>query len=286
MKNIYRNENSIIFKNDFLDFNTGVLLSPVETSNYVVLQVADSYYGSRFCLSEHKQQCDIEITYPLTNGLLCYNNQDEYRLNKYDIFLSYKDDLHELKSNRGCRFQTLALNVKKGSCTDILNSVKDTFSDKRAGNMQDIASQLASIMAEFVLTDPPFSNDYLDSLITSVLVKVARIGFLTPEHQVLPAEEKLPAIINYIDSHFLDICSLEDISEIFGYSYGHICKSFHKCYGVTPINYLISKKMDYAAIGLKKGESVKSIAEKLGYSNPYNFSRAFKKYYGVSPSKI
>ena len=135
-------------------------------------------------------------------------------------------------------------------------------------------------------TDAPFSANYLDSIITSVFVKIARVGFNIPEVSVLPTEETLPAIINYIDAHFLDICSLEDIGEIFGYSYGHICKSFHKCYGVTPVNYLISKKMDYATICLKKGESVKNIAEKLGYSNPYNFSRAFKKIYGTAPSKF
>ena len=37
MKNIYRNENSIILKNEIKDFDTGQLLSIAETQNFVII---------------------------------------------------------------------------------------------------------------------------------------------------------------------------------------------------------------------------------------------------------
>ena len=43
--------------------------------------------------------------------------------------------------------------------------------------------------------------------------------------------------------------------------------------------------MENAAELLKKGSSVKEAADLCGYADPFNFSRMFKKAYGVSPSQ-
>ena len=37
---------------------------------------------------------------------------------------------------------------------------------------------------------------------------------------------------------------------------------------------------------LTQGESVRSVAEKVGYGNTQTFSKAFKRKYGVTPSVI
>ncbi len=68
MNKVLRNENSIIYKNEYQDFETGHFLSIMETQNFYIVHVVDSYYGSRFSISEHYQNCDIEITYSLSNG--------------------------------------------------------------------------------------------------------------------------------------------------------------------------------------------------------------------------
>ncbi len=283
MKKILRNESSIIFKDEFVDFETGKLLSPVETQNYTVIQVADSYYGSRFCIEKHRQHCDLELTFPLGNGLSCANNEKWQKLNKYDVYLSFKGDFHTLESNTGCRFQTLAINAKEGS-KNLFDAIAKQFDKKRTCNMQDLSNLFTAIISEFVSEDSPFSDIYLDSLITSVLVKLLRGDKYNKKTDILSTEETLPAILNYIDSHFLDIYSLEELSIQFGYNYGHICKTFKKSYGITPSQHLLSKKMEYAVKLLKDVKSVNLVSEELGYSTPYNFSRAFKTYFGVSPA--
>ena len=133
--------------------------------------------------------------------------------------------------------------------------------------------------------EDPFFTTSLDSLISSIFVKFTRVGKEAPRTENLFAEETLPEIINYIDNHFLDMCSLDELSRHFGYTYNHICRIFRKTYDMTPNEYLLSKKMAYAAELLKKEKSISEIAEILGYSNPYNFSRAFKIYHGTSPTK-
>ncbi len=284
MKNIYRDKNSIIFKSEYQDFETGHLLSPVETQNFTIIQVADSYYEGSFCIPEHRQLCDLEITYSLSSTMQCSQNGIAQKVQKYNVCLSYKDELHELTSKRGCRFQTLAINVKNGNIIKLLDAVKEKFASKRCAYLKNIEPLLTQIVSEFISTDSPFYRDYLDSLIVSVLVNLARLGFSVTNTDALSTEDTIPAIINYIDSNFLGIYSLEELAGRFGYNYNHICKTFKKVYGITPSSYLISKKMDYACELLKSGMSVKTISEKLAYSTPYNFSRAFKQKHGISPT--
>ena len=286
MKNISRTQNSIIFKKEYWEPETGNLVSPIETPNYVIVQVADSYYSSRFCVSDHKQLCDLEITYPLTNGLICSNNKEETKLNKHDIYISYKDDIHELKAIKNCRFQTLAINIKQGNCFEIFNTVKSIFSTRRSHSFQQLSPLMASIISEFSEADFPFKESYLDSIITSILVTIARADFIMPDADIMSVKELAATIMNHIDLNFLKIQSPEELSSDFGYTYSYLSKLFSGHYNTTPGNYLHTKKMDYAAMMLKKGEQIQKISEKLGYSNPYNFSRAFKKYHGVAPSKF
>ena len=284
MKKILRNESYVIFKDEYVDSETGNFLSTVETRNYTIIQVADSYYGSHFYIEEHKQCCDLELTFPLGSGLSCSDGDKWQNLKKYDVYLSFKGDSHSLKSNAGCRFQTLAIDVKDDS-QELLETITKHFNKKRVSNIQGLSNLLTSIISEFVSENAPFSDVYLDSLITSVLVLLLRGEKDSKKADILSTGETLPAILNYIDLHFLDIYSLEELSIQFGYNYGHICKTFKKNYGISPSNYLLSKKMDFAVQLLKEKRSVNYISDKLGYSTPYNFSRAFKTHFGISPAK-
>jgi len=49
-------------------------------------------------------------------------------------------------------------------------------------------------------------------------------------------------------------------------------------------DYLFAKRMEFAKNELLKKTKVEDIAYALGYKNASNFSRAFKKYTGVSPA--
>ena len=66
----------------------------------------------------------------------------------------------------------------------------------------------------------------------------------------------------------------------------YICKIFKQEMGESPINYLIRIRMEKARNLLlqEEGYSVKEIACLVGYEDIYQFSKLFKKYYGVAPS--
>lgn len=88
----------------------------------------------------------------------------------------------------------------------------------------------------------------------------------------------------HIGGHFNSIKTLDEISESCGIDKAYLCRLFKKFSGTSPYSYLMRLKMNSAAVRLKTSDlTLKSIASEHGFKDPYHFSKAFKKIYGISP---
>lgn len=70
-----------------------------------------------------------------------------------------------------------------------------------------------------------------------------------------------------------------------GYSREHITRAFAAAYHMTPKQYLNARRMNSALSELMSGKKICDVSESVGFSSPYAFSKAFRKYYGLSPEK-
>lgn len=283
MASIYKDKRCFIVQNSFVDWKTGELISPIETADYTMVQVAESYFIGGFETGKHTQLCDLELTIALTGTLTCFADEDFERVEKNAVYLSFKGEKHKLYSKSSCRFLTIAVNFKTAS-THIFSAIKKQFSKRRTipnGDPLSISSRIAS---EFSSETRPFFEFYLNAMITELLINLLRGADTSEDSKKASSDECIAEIVNYIDCNFLNICSAEELCR-FGYSYQYICKLFKDTYGISPGAYLLSKRMNHAAHCLSLGNTVSSVSHILGYSSPYNFSRAFKKHFGYPPSQ-
>ena len=275
-----------IFQNLFYDTNNGQPLATVKTQNYTIFQVADSYYLSDFTINGHTQPCDLEITHVLHGSIECATDGVPLRVEKNEGYITLKRDLHALNAKNSCRFQTLAINVNEGSPSfKLLADIQTNYADpnQRRYKLHGASSLFSMIVSEFSTPPDGYFERALDGAITSLLSLLARGQTVSREFKHCQSQELLSEIMRYVDEHFLQINSLFELSERFGYSYNYLCGVFKKQYGKTLREYLLTKKLDYAKELLLQGKKVWEVAENTGYSNPYNFSRSFKKHHGVSP---
>jgi len=77
--------------------------------------------------------------------------------------------------------------------------------------------------------------------------------------------------------------SLPDLAQCAGMSRSAFAATFRAITGVTPAAYLSSFRLTVAMAGLRAGEPVKSLADRLGYAGAASLSRAFRRESGVSP---
>lgn len=92
-------------------------------------------------------------------------------------------------------------------------------------------------------------------------------------------------IRDYIDAGQGLTLDLDDLSRQFSYNKFYLDRRFKKTYGISIIAYRNQKRMQMAREMLQT-ENVSRVAEELGYSSVYVFSRAFRLYHGFPPSKI
>ena len=80
--------------------------------------------------------------------------------------------------------------------------------------------------------------------------------------------------------------SVSELAALCGISEVYFRKLFRNSFGVSPKEYLIQKRIDYAKALLKSGDfSVSSVAELCGYGEPSQFSRAFAMRVGMTPTQ-
>lgn len=90
----------------------------------------------------------------------------------------------------------------------------------------------------------------------------------------------------YIQQHYMNPISLEEVSNIVGFNATYFSSLFKKESGSNFLEYLSEVRMNKAKELLKEtNESVANICEKVGYSDVKHFTKSFKKNAGINPNE-
>lgn len=95
--------------------------------------------------------------------------------------------------------------------------------------------------------------------------------------------------VRYLNSHIFDPgLKSEKLHLLCGVSSTYFRKIFTSNFGVSPQKYIVNKRITHAKSVFDSGDfnSVSEVANSVGYTDPLYFSRAFKKKYGTSPTKM
>ena len=131
----------------------------------------------------------------------------------------------------------------------------------------------------------------LNSCLTQILVLLYRELNQTNEQPISYDLENynkaylVKQIETYLATHYYEKITLDQIAQNMYLSPVYISKIFKEETGESPINYLINIRLEKAKELLTPDniDSIKSIANQVGYEDVYHFSKLFKKYYGISP---
>ena len=87
-----------------------------------------------------------------------------------------------------------------------------------------------------------------------------------------------------IRKNFREKLSLADLSKKFRTNKFNILRQFRKYTGLTPQEYMMALRIEYAKEQIYSQNTLVDIAYISGFYDPSHFSHYFKKYVGVSPS--
>jgi len=111
-------------------------------------------------------------------------------------------------------------------------------------------------------------------------------GFVKPQNSIDYSNRIVQATKEYLESHYSDDISLEDIAEQVNISPQYFSKLIKKTTGFNFIDWLSMLRVKKAKELLANSNiTVKEVCFMVGYKDPNYFSRIFKKRIGLTPSE-
>ena len=100
-------------------------------------------------------------------------------------------------------------------------------------------------------------------------------------------EARLDRVRGELMKNYMKEWTLSDIAKLSGYSESRLSSLYKGAFGTSPINDLIDRRIEQAKLLLLYGNlSVNEIAEAVGFSSIFYFSKQFKKREGMSPTEF
>jgi AraC-like DNA-binding protein len=106
----------------------------------------------------------------------------------------------------------------------------------------------------------------------------------------LPRPDTRSSLVAAVDNRFRhDLTSRQSLKELAAslhISLSSLCHRYRFEAGLSPMDARLRIRLDAAKNRLMRGQSLKTIAEETGFSDPYHLSKAFKRIMGVSPRQF
>ena len=128
--------------------------------------------------------------------------------------------------------------------------------------------------------------DAIEREITSPYVYLGIIYELI--HEIFSDREESPdrlsAIKRYIKYNYMKPLTVTELSSSFGFERSYMFRMFKRRYGIGVKEFITKTRMERASAFLRDGYTVTETAHMVGYSDTFNFSKAYKRYFGYPPS--
>ncbi|TWU62984.1 helix-turn-helix transcriptional regulator [Crateriforma conspicua] len=134
--------------------------------------------------------------------------------------------------------------------------------------------------------DGAMSQQICTSILQLLMLKIQRLA-VGPGANVPRCYDTYQTVRRHIEENFMRLESVAQVAQECGITPIYLSRLFSRFGGGGAYQFLIRKKMNYAAeLLLEESMLVKEVAERLGFADAFQFSRAFKRVYGVPPKQL
>ena len=149
----------------------------------------------------------------------------------------------------------------------------------------EISGCLRNILREMEQKNPGY-EDVCQAYMEILIIRLMRTTALAvpTEPQTFSSNRQCAAVRRYIDLHFKEALTLEQLAEEGHMNKYYLSHAFKREYGVSPINYMISRRIEESKYLLAETDlSMSQISQLLGFSSLSYFSQVFRRTLGSSP---
>lgn len=248
-----------------------------------LLNVASAKYSGNWACSAHTHEY-MELFYIIGGTGIFLTEDQERQVNVNDIIIINPDVSHAEASINAQSLEYIVLGIEgvqlaagkhSGGQVCILNHHESS----------EISGCLWNILREMEQKNTGF-KDVCQACLEMLVIRLMRITDLSvpTEPQAVAGNQQCAAVKRYIDLHFKEALTLDQLANKAHINKYYLSHIFKQEYGVSPINYMITRRIVESKYLLAETDlSLAQIAQLLGFSSPSYFSQAFRKTQGISP---
>ncbi|MDE5696959.1 MAG: helix-turn-helix transcriptional regulator [Lachnospiraceae bacterium] len=238
---------------------------------------------------EVKSKTEYALWIIQNGSLIIEYAQEKYVLNTGDVFFFYPQILYHAFSSVKCSFIFIHFDAVLDNNYQALHFYPfDGYypSDKIKSNLIPLISSVSSLHQK-----EPFAELCILGSLMFFLSNIMKQMYREKGVSAIPpcksALARLQPVLIFINHHLSEPIHIQDLANSINLSEKYFITFFKKTIGTTPIHYITQVKMKKALEYLnEQNYSVKEVAALVGYTDIYTFSKAFKKTFGISPSKF
>ena len=235
---------------------------------------------SRITVSQNTLQAHYHDTFSFTvveKGTQIFKRKDDKQLvEEGSISITNPYEVHQTLTINGesCQYMSVYIPLELLTVNNALPYIKTPV-------IQD--KKLRTLLMEFLEIKPQsleYKKEFLKKLITEIKKHCTYSKI---------AKEKLynyPSIVDsFVDQNLSLQVKLPDLAAYFKEDQFTFSRRFKALHGLSPINYVIIRKLHWAKREIQVNESLTEVAFNNGFYDQSHFIRFFKRVFGITPSE-
>jgi len=241
----------------------------------------------------------MEIINPVENYYDAIVNGEEFRINPGEIMLIPPGEVHSLVAPEWGKRFVYIMNISSISRLKGFAGIQSILSKPLLINKEnypkiyeDIYQILLQIRNEY-FNNNEYAELTIQALLLNMFVKIGdnynNADELFPNVRLYKQKEyvqKFNQALEYIDTHYMEVLSLEDLAEQIGFSKYHFSRLFKQYTNYTFCDYVTYRRIKVTEEYLASPDySITEVAMQVGFSSISTFNRLFKQQKGCTPSE-
>ena len=244
---------------------------------------------------------DFYEVYFFLSGNVQYNIESRsYLLTPGDVLLISPMELHQPMFGQEQReYERIVLWIDKQFLEGFSlpgQRFTDCFDTANPGHTnllrpEGVARQFLMFLLEQLISESTNEDPYREiaslTYLSQVLISLNRLALKQRREEPIPGPDSTVFnVLGYINEHYSENLSLDDLANRFFISKYHLAREFQRLVGTSVHRYIVQKRLVMAKQMLSTGRPSSEVYQHCGFGDYSNFYRAFKAEYQISPKEF
>lgn len=211
----------------------------------------------------------------------------EYDLTEGDLILFNPRDNHFCAPVNGEVLDYQAVNIKvetmRKAALEITGRDYLPHFTQNVVYQSDITTSLKSLYEAILKHRPKIEKEEAFYFLLEQILKEYTTDF--DESRPEKPDDTVQRLCTYMEAHYAENISLDDLSDMAGLSKYYLLRFFTKQIGVSPYRYLQTIRIQEAKKLLEQGIVPVEAAGRTGFADQSHFSNFFKEFIGLTPKQ-